>query len=327
MAYLDDNPPARTQFRRTRRAAVTGAIVIHTAENTTDTTLPDGGAEAVARFIATRTDAAGSYHSVVDSDSVVEVGRYEWEMFHEGTGGNRWSLGLSFACRASQWSTLPDRWVTDAVRLGGLEAAMMAAWVKSTVGVTVPARRISPAQYRAGEPGFISHAELDPGRRSDPGADFPWSSFLDRFAQYAGGEPPVAEWCVPGNRKPVIEDSQRLLANEGYYSGPIDADWYVGSSGGLLALNNDRKLAISERDTFLAERDAAVEQRDALQRSVDAANETIAANQVLITNLQSRIAELEQLDPDATIRLEAARSSLLSFGSALGLKIEPVDQP
>ncbi len=319
MAYLDDNPPARTQFRRTRRAAVTGAIVVHTAENSTDTTLPDGGAEAVARFISTRTDAAGSYHSVVDSDSVVDVGRYEWEMFHEGTGGNRWSLGLSFACRASQWSTLPDRWVTDAIRNGGLEAATMAAWVEETVGVTVPARRISPAEYRAGAPGFISHGELDPGRRSDPGADFPWSMFLDRFAQYAGGEPPVDEWCVPGNRRPVIEDSQRLLANEGFYSGPIDADWYVGSSGALLALNNNRTLAVSERD-------AAIEQRDEMQAALDTANETIAANDLLITNLQARIVELEQRDPDATERLEAARSSLIDFATALGLKIEPIDE-
>ncbi len=113
--FLEDNPPARTQFRRTRRAAVTGAIVVHTAENTTDTTLPDSGAEAVARFISRRTDAAGSYHTVVDSDSIVDVGRYEWEMFHEGTGGNRWSLGLSFACQASQWTTLPDRWVDGAL--------------------------------------------------------------------------------------------------------------------------------------------------------------------------------------------------------------------
>lgn len=348
MAYLDDHPPARSQFRRTRRAAVTGAIVVHTAENTTDTTLPDGGAEAVARFISIRTDAAGSYHSVVDSDSIVDVGRYEWEMFHEGTGGNRWSLGLAFACRASQWSTLPDRWVTDAIRNGGLEAATMAAWVQSTVGVVVPARRISAAQYRAGQPGFISHAELDPGRRSDPGADFPWTMFLDRFVQYAGGDPPMADWCVPGNRKPVIEDSQRLLANEGFYSGPIDADWYVGSSGALLALNNDRKLAGSERDTFLTERDAAVEQRDAaveqrdalqlslsaaveqqdaLQLSLDAANETISANQLLITDLEARIADLEQLDPEATERLEAARSSLISFATALSLKIEPADEP
>ncbi|MCP3991883.1 MAG: N-acetylmuramoyl-L-alanine amidase [Actinomycetia bacterium] len=160
---------------------MSGAIVVHTAENNTDTSLPDGGAEAVAGFISRRRDAAGSYHSIVDSDSTVHVGHYEWEMFHDGTGGNRWSLGLSFACRASQWSTLPEAWFNGALRNGAVEAASMARWVQSTVGVAVPAERITAAEYRSAKPGFISHGELDPGRRSDPGVDFPWSEFLALF--------------------------------------------------------------------------------------------------------------------------------------------------
>ncbi|MEM7338979.1 MAG: N-acetylmuramoyl-L-alanine amidase [Actinomycetota bacterium] len=195
--YLEDNPPARSQFRRVRRATVTGAIVVHTAENNTDTTLPDGGAEAVARFISRRRDAAGSYHSIVDSDSIVQLGKYEWEMFHEGTGGNRWSLGLSFACRAAQWPTLPERWFVGALRNGAKEAANMARWVEQTVGVTVPAQRISPSQYRSAQPGFVGHGELDPGRRSDPGSQFPWEEFLRYFAEEMAPTAPPEPPTVP----------------------------------------------------------------------------------------------------------------------------------
>jgi len=200
--FLEDNPPARRQFRTARRATVTGAIVLHTAENNTDTSLPDGGAEAVASFISRRTDAPGSYHSIVDADSIVRLGKYEWEMFHEGTGGNRWSLGLSFACQASQWPTLPEAWFTGALRNGAKEAASMARWVHSTVGVTIPAARITAEEYRASGAGFVGHRELDPGRRSDPGSEFPWGEFLAMFAaEMAPTTPAPTEPPPPAHRQ------------------------------------------------------------------------------------------------------------------------------
>jgi hypothetical protein len=178
--YLLDHPPKRKQFNFNRQSSVSGAIVVHTAECAMDISGPDMAAESVARFISTRSDA-GSYHSVVDSDSIVRVGRYEWEMFHEGTGGNRWSLGLSFACRAAQWATAPIWWLDGALSNGATEAYNMAAWVKETTNKVVPAKRISTEEYRDGLPGFIAHAQLDPTRRSDPGKDFPWAVFLDKY--------------------------------------------------------------------------------------------------------------------------------------------------
>jgi hypothetical protein len=190
--YLEDHPPARRQFHDPRRAPVTGAIVIHTAENAADIVLPDSGAEGVANFIARRGDP-GSYHSVVDSDSIVRVGHYHWEMFHEGTGGNRWSLGLAFACRSAQWPMLPERWYVGALRNAAIEAANMALWVESSIEVIVPAKRITASEYRSGRPGFVGHAELDPGRRSDPGLEFPWEEFLAYYAAETAtvGGPPI----------------------------------------------------------------------------------------------------------------------------------------
>lgn len=246
-AYLEDHPPARSQFRPTRRAKVTGAIVAHTAENTTDQWPPDGGAEGVARFIARRTDGPGSYHTVVDSDSIVRVGRYEWEMFHEGTGGNRWSLGLSFACQANQWATLPGAWVNGAIDNGARAAADMATWVRSTVGIEIPPRRITPAQYRAGAPGFIGHGELDPGRRHDPGARFPWSMFLAQFAHHTNqGVPPM-----PTTKNPHVLAIQQALIGLGYSLdddgiwGPITAGHTANALPALIRERSDLKETVA----------------------------------------------------------------------------------
>jgi hypothetical protein len=159
--YLEEHPPKRRQFYYKRQGPVSGAIVVHTAECAMDISGPDMAAESVARFISTRSDA-GSYHSVVDSDSIVRVCKYEWESWHEGTGGNRWSLGLSFACRAAEWATAPAWWLEGTLSNGALEAYNMALWVKETIGKDVPAKRISVEDYRDGLPGFIAHAQLDP---------------------------------------------------------------------------------------------------------------------------------------------------------------------
>jgi hypothetical protein len=196
--YLEDHPPARRQYRAPRRSDPTGAIVLHTAENVTDVVLPDAGAENVAAFIARRGDP-GSYHTIVDSDSIVRVGRYEWEMFHEGTGGNRWSLGLSFACRAAQWPMLPEEWVEPALRNGAEAAADMARWLHTEHGIMVPAARITADAYRRGVAGFVGHAALDPGRRSDPGAHFPWARFLSYYAETLVKETPMTtakQWSI-----------------------------------------------------------------------------------------------------------------------------------
>jgi len=189
--YLEEHRPASRQYFSPRRGGrtPTGAIVVHTAVKACETILQSTGAEGVAGFISRRSDP-GSYHTVVDSDSIVRVGKYEWEMFGEGTGGNRWALHLSFACRAGQWPTLPESWWDPAILNGAKAAADMAGFVEDEYGIVVPARRISPAEYRAGRPGFVGHGELDPGRRSDPGLHFPWDPFLDNYKLFR--EPEVS---------------------------------------------------------------------------------------------------------------------------------------
>lgn len=195
MAWLDSHPPVRSQFRRPRREAASGVVVVHTAESTPDFVAFDGGAEAVANFVRTRTDV-GSYHDLVDSDSAVQLVAYDCEAFHDGTGSNRHSYGLSVATRADVWPLAPKAWRDGAVRQAAAAAARYARWLKDTRGIVIPARRINRAQSEMRRPGFLSHAERDPARRTDPGAGFPWDEFLRIFAQLTGQAPtphPVQE--------------------------------------------------------------------------------------------------------------------------------------
>lgn len=191
-AYLEVHPPARSQFRHPRRDALSGVIVVHTAESVMDSVGPDTGAENVAGWIATRTDGPGSYHDVADADTIVHVVDYDDEAYHDGTGSNRHSLGLSFAVRTTDWAKMTAEQRARFIDNGAQAAARMARHVLDRSGVTVPARRINRAQSEARQPGFISHAERDPDRRSDPGnkaGQFPWDDFLDRFAHHMDYNP------------------------------------------------------------------------------------------------------------------------------------------
>ncbi len=326
--YLEANPnPNLRQYRNPRRAAPTGAIVIHTAENATDVNPPDTGAEAVARYISTRTNY-GSYHSIVDSDTTVHVGEYGWEMFHEGTGGNRWSLGLSFACQASQWLRLPEAWVDSALTNGAIEAARMAAWVQATVGVTVPARRITAAQYRAGEAGFISHAELDPGRRSDPGTDFPWNRFLAEFADFTNQTPdltppqetPMDEYCMPANREATIRESQQVLADAGFYAGAIDGDWYTASNLAVHAMKNALATTADDLRVTLAELDSARSRSAVLASDVVTLKDQLEAAKARIAGLEAQLAAAAptglSADQERLIEIGAAWETIRTGGAA-----------
>lgn len=193
MAWLDANPPDVPQFRCPRRDRPSGVVAVHTAESIMDTVGPDTGAEAVARFIQHR-DSPGSYHELCDSDSSVNLVRWDCEAFHDGTGTNRHSFGLSFACSYLDWAKMTTERRAAFVERGAQRAEAYARWVYAEHGIVVPPRRISTEQARAMVPGFVSHAQLDPDRRKDPGdadGQFPWTAFLARFAQLMGYVPPT----------------------------------------------------------------------------------------------------------------------------------------
>ncbi len=205
-AYLVENPPRIRQYRD-RGTTVSGVIVVHTAESTPDTIGPDSGAEGVARFIRDR-DTYGSYHDLVDSDGIVNLVPYDQQAYGDGTGSNPHALHLSAATTAARWPTLPAQWREDTVRNMARAAARMSAHVESVHGINIPARRITRAESDRRVEGFISHGERDPGRRTDPGAEFPWDLFLQTYSDLVFPEPtkPPAP-----TRGPAVDSALRRL--------------------------------------------------------------------------------------------------------------------
>ena len=189
-AYLQDHPPARSQYRKGRRATPTGTIVLHTYEIQPDLVGPDTRAEEGASYISRRTDAPGSYHLLGDRDSDILVVPLEWEAFHDGTGSNPWSVGISLAITAKWFRNAPDdQKLWYMARLATM-ARKVSDWLEANHGITVPARRLTKTSQR--EAGFCTHMDREnwagtPGRRSDPWgtSDEMWHLFLTLYEDTA----------------------------------------------------------------------------------------------------------------------------------------------
>ncbi len=158
-------------------------IVVHTAEGGTYTVGADPKAENVANFIRNRSDA-GSYHVLGDSDSIIQLVRFENEAYQDGTGSNRWAIGISLSMNSADWPNLTAA-RRSAFTTTAAEMAVIAARWLGDRGLAFPeARLLTKSQSDApNASGFISHARRDPARRSDPGAQFPWTEFFRMYRQ------------------------------------------------------------------------------------------------------------------------------------------------
>lgn len=182
---LRDRPPKRDQFTSPRRSyrgrpgGPTGAIVIHTTEGAYTK-----GIQGLIDFVIRR-DSAGSYHGVADRHQAATLVDLADEAYGVRYGANRIGTHLSYAYKARDWGKRPD---TERAML--LQGAAWASWAMDEIrrrwGITVPVSRITADQFWDGHPGFISHAELDPKRRTDPGGGFPWGSFLQEIRAFQG---------------------------------------------------------------------------------------------------------------------------------------------
>ncbi len=239
--YLEDNPPARSQFRVGRRDPVKSVIVVHTAESGTDRSGADAKAEGVASFIQRRSDA-GSYHLLGDADSIIQLIRFDNEAFHDRTGSNRWAIGISLAMNAADWPSLTSSRRNEFVVTAGQMAAIAAVWLRDR-GLDLPQPRLltKAESDRLDASGFISHARRDPSRRTDPGPAFPWSSF---FAAY---QEALSNGGFEPDREALIRQLQSLVGTT--------PDGIIGPLT-LAALNrnwvgNDDSFDPSVADTFV----------------------------------------------------------------------------
>lgn len=194
--YLLDNkdrsPAGVRKFYTTRRVPVRG-VVIHTAENLPDFDGGDTGAERVSEYGVT-TSRQVSWHATVDSDSIVRNLPDDHTAFHV-RGYNSPTLGVEIATQAHRWGDGPAEWEEAVLRN---LARLVKGWCDKH---DLPIERVSTPEFDAGGRGLLSHAQLDPSRRSDPGIRFPWDDFLDLMTE-GPVSPPASNENDSQNQKP-----------------------------------------------------------------------------------------------------------------------------
>lgn len=157
-------------------------IGVHTCENVFDMIGEDTGAEGVARF-QSQTDRPSSYQRIVDRDSTVVCLPDEATAFGIGKL-NSPTLHIAFALRAADWSD--PRKAKAARPMLERGADVCAEWCREFgIPLTWLAKDAAFGRSR----GFIRHGTADPGRRSDPGPDFPARLFFELIATRLDGKP------------------------------------------------------------------------------------------------------------------------------------------
>ena len=165
-----------------RAAGQPTVVVIHSTEGSEGTHSAEDGAAYDQR----RTDGT-STHFFVDADSVIQCVKTTDRANHARATGNKIGVGFELCGRAGQTSA---QW-HDAASLPMLRLA--AKYVaKVCRKYSIPVRRLSVAQLRAGGKGICGHVDITDAfgesTHTDPGPNFPWAEFLSMVAAELKGD-------------------------------------------------------------------------------------------------------------------------------------------
>jgi hypothetical protein len=194
--YLLDHPnPYGDHFYSSRRLPVT-AITMHITAGLEDLdAVDDHSCEGVTQYAAT-TSREVSWHGGSDTDSSIEL-LPPWYTAWHASDYNSSTYGWEISKTHTDWTKMSELWVERTLRRAAQGLAPIVRDYK------IPIRKASRAEVdRArltGIPaGFISHAELQPADRTDPGwvrgnDTFPWGRFFTLLTAYLNGDNPEVE--------------------------------------------------------------------------------------------------------------------------------------
>lgn len=186
---LDRPNPNGPHYYPTRRQRLL-AIVVHITAGLEDLDgVDDHSAEQTAAYAA-NTDRDVSWHSGSDTDSWVDLLPASYTAWHV-VNYNSCTYGHELSKAHTDWSVMPEFWVAATLTRSAPGLAAVAA------AYGIPLRKATRAELdhaiaTGGPPvGFISHAELQPEDRTDPGMvrgrdTFPWGRLFTLMTDSQG---------------------------------------------------------------------------------------------------------------------------------------------
>lgn len=244
--YLLDNPnPHGPHFYSSRRGSVL-ACVVHITAGLEDLEGEDSSNERVTQYAGT-TSRAVSWHSGSDTDSQILLLPDTYTAFH-CRGYNSRTIGHEISKRHTDWSVMPSLWVSETLEQA---ADCLRPRLKA---LKIPLRHASKAELDkainyGGKPvGLIDHSRLDPSRRSDPGANFPWARFLSMLA-----EPPVTPPSEPEPEPlPETPTPEEDMKHQRFII-PATGQQYLATPTGLVTIKDQPHLALLRQAALVAD--------------------------------------------------------------------------